>query len=253
MTTSILLSPAAAQAGLADELENLGARVLEWPEIRIDAPESCFALDEAIENLFGYDWLILKNEAAAEYFLRRFEGTHQPHELDELKILSIGERTSQALAQAHVHTDIMVDRSGNVFAALEAYVGDVKGLNLLIPSANITREKFAEQLQEAGVRVDDVVGYRTCSDTGGLTRLKALITGGGIDWVTFTEASAVEALAALFDTDDLPQLLADVKVVCIDEVTEAAAHQFGLAHTLSPGEPSALALAQLLVDMTTDA
>ena len=49
--------------------------------------------DEAIDNLFCYDWLVLKNEAAAGAFLSRFQHRHEPDELDDLKTIAIGEST----------------------------------------------------------------------------------------------------------------------------------------------------------------
>jgi len=227
--TSFLLSPADARSGLSGMLERLGARVIRWPELKLDAPESCFALDEAIENLFGYDWLILRNKIAATYFLQRFGRNHQPEELDDLKILSIGDQTSQALAQSHIHVDLLIDRSAYVFKALESYVGDFAGLNVLVPSANIYREAFEQQLEEAGARVDNVIAYRTVSDPQRLAQLKALVVGGGVDCILFTSPQSIDEFTDLSDTDDLRQALAGVAVACRDPQTVAAAMDVGLA------------------------
>src|SRR5262245_20090726 len=101
--SSILISPADAQTNLARQLDQLNVRIFSWPELRIDGPQSYSALDEALENLFGYDWLILKNETAAEYFLRRFEVSHEAPELDNLKTLAVGERASHSLSESSVH------------------------------------------------------------------------------------------------------------------------------------------------------
>ena len=59
---TILIAPSALRA-LVVELDRYGARVINWPEIEIGDPESFTALDEAIENLFGYDWLISEHPA----------------------------------------------------------------------------------------------------------------------------------------------------------------------------------------------
>jgi uroporphyrinogen-III synthase len=217
------------------------------PKLSIDAPENNFALDEAIENLFGYDWLILKNAAAVKYFLRRFDRSHKADALDDLKILSIGEQTYQALGQTQIHLDVMADRSKDVLAALASYVGELNGLNFVVPSANISRESFELQLEDAGARVDSVLSYRTCSRSDELARSKALITGEGIDFVAFTQAASVDEFASLFDTDDLSRLLAGLDVACLDETTSRTANGFGLVHLLAPAEPSVSALAHLMV------
>src|SRR5690349_20892866 len=110
MNITILCAPGDSRIDLRRELERLGARVIEWPQLRIDGPQDNSAIDEAIENLFGYDWLIFKSEAAAEYFLRRFALEHTLDELDELKILAIGE-TDQRLVRSHVHIDVTANHS----------------------------------------------------------------------------------------------------------------------------------------------
>ena len=69
--TVLVLSPEAS-AELRFELEPFGARVITSPELKIREPDSYVALDEAIENLFGYDWIIFANIHAVDYFLRRF-------------------------------------------------------------------------------------------------------------------------------------------------------------------------------------
>jgi uroporphyrinogen-III synthase len=248
MTHSILISPADAKSGLARALEELGARVIVWPKLDIDHLEDCLELDEAIENLFGYDWLILKNQTAAEYFLRRFERSHDAGELDELKILTIGERTHQALCEKQFHVDLVAGRSTEVHAAVQSYVGNLNGLNLIIPAANPGRDAIGQQMEESGARVDTVLSYRTCANPDELVKLSALIAGGGIDFVAFAEPAGVEEFASLFDTDDLSRLLAGVGVGCLDESTRKAARGYGVVDFLVPAEPSFNALARLILE-----
>jgi uroporphyrinogen-III synthase len=124
--------------------------------------------------------------------------------------------------------------------------GGTAHLNVLVPSANLHRELFADQLAEAGARVDPVAAYRTCANPDQLARLTALFAGGGIDSVTFTSASAIDQFACLFDTDDLPRLLNGVLVFCIDQATANAAKEFGLPQMLMPSKLSPEELADLI-------
>src|ERR1043166_1798936 len=88
--TSVLISPTERQLKIS--FEQGGLRVFTWPEINLTESDDHTSLDEAIENLFGYDWLILKNERAAEFFLQRLtELKNQTGSLDELHVLTIGE------------------------------------------------------------------------------------------------------------------------------------------------------------------
>ena len=247
--TSILVPPADIGSLPAKELERLGLRVVTWPELKVDEPENYFGLDEAIDNLFGYDWLVLKNERAAGAFLSRFQHQHEPDELDDLKTIAIGESTGEILVRSQIHIDVAIDRfpSKSIFAAIERYAGVFSGLTFLLPSAGLQTELFQQQLTEAGARVDDVAAYQTTSDTQRLGRLLALLVGGGIDGVVFANLPALDEFARLIDTDDLPGVLAGVTVVCGDSECAKAAHEYGLsANTLTLEPLSAGALATLL-------
>ncbi len=241
--SSVLVSPADPNRDLSATLERSGIRCLAWPRLQPGPPCDDSQLREAIENIFGYDWLILKNPRAAEYFIGSFLEDHRQDELDELRILTIGSETSERANRSQIHVDIALERfaTGAVYDALRDYVGDVEParLNVLIPNANISRELFELQLEAGGARVDSVAAYRTCSHADELTKLKALLAGGGIDGVAFGSPSSIDDLACLFDTDDLPRLLHGVEVFSADQLTTQTAHEFGLSHTLMPSAPSA--------------
>ena len=242
---SVLLSPSVADRELAISLERSGARVWAWPELAIDDPDNDASLSEAINNIFGYDWLILKNAYAADYFLRRFMAEHQPEELEALRVLTIGPEAAERASELHVHVDIALDRFSNakLFSEIDSYCDNLQSLsrlNFLVPGASVSREPFEQQLEDAGARVDSVTTYCTCSDGAKLTELRTLLIGGAIDCVAFTDLSAISEFAALFDTDDLARLLAGVTIACRDDVTNGAANEFGLTETLRPSDPSTL-------------
>jgi uroporphyrinogen-III synthase len=246
--TSILVSPA-DNGSLPNELERLGLRVVTWPDVRVDAPENYFGLDEAIDNLFGYDWLVLKNERAADSFLSRFQHQHEAEDLDALKTIAIGEPTAEILVNCQIHVDVTIERfpSENIFAAIERYAGVLSGLTFLLPSARLKTELFEQQLTEGGARVDNVAAYQTTSDNQRLAQLLALLVGGGIDGVFFANSSALDEFARVIDTDDLAKVLAGVTVVCGDSQSSQAAHDYGLsAATVRPDPLSAGAIAKLL-------
>ena len=238
--TTVLISPAHSNRDLTEKLENIGARCLAWPTLQFAPPTDDLRLREAIENLFGYDWLILKSAHAAEYFLAQFLQVNPAEALDTLRVLAVGQETVARVGEFQIHVDIALERfaGNNIYDAIRSYVGDddCARLNLLVPSANIIREQFAEQFEEAGARVDSIAAYRTTANSDQLAKLKALLAGDGIDYVFFTNASAVYELGNLFDTDDLPRLLKGVPVVCADQSTIHAANEFGLAQTLTVPE-----------------
>src|ERR1051326_4167518 len=104
---TIVITRARAQAAeFAYELERMGARVVSCPTIEIVDPESYALLDQAIENLYGYDWLIFTSVNGVDFFMRRLSALGRDvSELDELRVCAIGEATAVRLREAQVHVD----------------------------------------------------------------------------------------------------------------------------------------------------
>lgn len=249
---TVLIAPSVA-GELATELEHRGARILTWPKLDPGHLANYASLDEAIENLFGYDWIIFRNFNAADFFLRRFQELGRDISvLDALRVCAIGEATTKRLDEAQVHIDVNPDRlsSEAAFTAIETYVGgrdSFGGLNFLIPRAAISRDSLARTIEDAGARVDEVTTYRTCSaDNADLAQIKGLLTGGGIDCVAFAAPAEVLELAVVFDTNDLNRLLQGTAVACIDESTTKTATEFGVHGDSWPTETTIEALAQAI-------
>jgi uroporphyrinogen III methyltransferase/synthase len=251
---TIVITRALAQsAEFAAELERYGARVVACPTIEITAPESYAPLDEAIENLYGYDWIIFTSVNGVEYFLKRFtELGHETDELDDLRVCSIGEATAVRLRDAQIHVDVVPEqfKAEGVFEALTDYLGGVKGfyaLNFLIPRAAVARDYLPLALEGAGARVDVVAAYRTVRpQTSERGRIDALLAGGAVDCVTFTSSSTVTNFAQLFDTNDLSELLEGVTVACIGDITGSTAAEHGLRAHIQPTEYTIPALARAI-------
>jgi len=249
---TVLVSP--SDRDLVAILERSGARVSIRPPVEFGRLANDSSLPEAIENLFGYDWLILKNGRVAEYFLPAFFCNHQAGELDELRVLTVGRLTAEKVAAAHVHLDIALEDflQGSVYREIASYVGETSLLsrqNLLVPSANIIVESFEDSFVKAGARVDAVTAYQTCSDRRELIRLKTLLTAGGIDCVAFTSSTAVIEFAELLDTDDLGRVLRGIKVACLDRATGDLAAKYGLLETLVAPESSIPALGAMIIQL----
>ncbi|HEX8709152.1 MAG TPA: uroporphyrinogen-III synthase [Pyrinomonadaceae bacterium] len=242
-------------AEFAAELERHGARVIACPTIEIAEPESYAPLDEAIDNLYGYDWLIFTSVNGVDYFLRRLEARgHTASELDELRVCAIGEATALRLRDAQVHVDVVPEqfKAEGVYAALESYVGGREGfarLNILLPRAAVARDYLPDALEAAGARVDVVAAYRTVApQSSERRRVEALLAGGAVDCITFTSSSTVENFARLFDTTDLTRLLKGVAVACIGDITAETASRYGLRADIQPGQYTIPALTRAILD-----
>lgn len=252
---TVVVTRAASQAGeFVAELETYGAKVIVCPTIEIAEPESYERLDEAIDHLYGYDWLIFTSANAIDFFLRRLTTRGvKTDELDEIKVCAIGQSSADKLRDAHVHVDVVPAqaKAEGVFAALSEFVGgheQLRGLNLLIPRAAVGRDYLPKSLEAAGARVDVVTAYRTVVpenlDRG---RLSAMLAGSA-DCIAFTSSSTVKNLALLFDTHDLSKILAGLNVACIGDVTAATAAEYGLQVDIQPAETTTTDLARAIAE-----
>jgi uroporphyrinogen III methyltransferase / synthase len=217
-------------------LRERGFSVVTWPELAIQPPQTFAPLDEAIENLFGYDWLIFVNEDAARFFLERFDkAAHEVSELDSLRVCAIGDTTAVSLEKARVHVDVIATNvtSSSAVEQIADYVGGHKHLqrlNFLIPQASIGREYLKPELEKADARADVIVAYQTVAakDATRLSVLHSLLLTASVDAVVFANESDVSDFSRLFDTHDLGQLLKNVAVGLADQSAAVIAAQMGV-------------------------
>ena len=250
---TIVITRALAQAApFAATLEGYGARVIYCPTIEIVEPDSFAPLDEALQNLYGYDWIIFTSVNGVGYFLRRLKSLgRNVSELDELRVCAIGEATAEHLREANIHVDLVPEefKAEGVFSALERFMeGEgLSGRNFLIPRAAQARDYLPHALEKAGARADVVPVYRTVAphDTE-KRRVEALLAGGAVDCITFTSSSTVRNFAGLFDTTDLSELLAGVHVACIGDITASTASEYGLRTDILPRQFTTEALARAI-------
>ncbi|MFN2453102.1 MAG: uroporphyrinogen-III synthase [Pyrinomonadaceae bacterium] len=251
---TIVITRARAQAAdFVAALEQDGARVVSCPTIEIVEPESYAQLDDAIENLYGYDWIVFTSTNGVDFFLRRLETLgHDITELDEARVCAVGAATAERLSEAQVHVDVVPQefKAEGVFAALELFVGGrehLSSLRFLIPRAAVARDYLPRTLEAVGARVDIATAYRTVRpETSERGRVEALLAGGAVDCIAFTSASTVKNFAQLFDTHDLRELLNGVGVACIGDITAQAAAEFNLRTDIQPTESTVPALARAI-------
>ena len=158
---TVVITRARAQADeFVSELERYGARIIICPTIEISEPESYERLDEAIDHLFGYDWLVFTSVNGVDHFLRRLHaGGHDVSRVDELKVCAIGAATAERLRDAHIHVDVVPDefKAEGVFAALVQYLGGREG-----PEFSDSARRCGARLSAEGIDSGRCTRGRSC-------------------------------------------------------------------------------------------
>ena len=132
--------------------------------------------------------------------------------------------------------------------------GDLKAQRILLPRADIARDRLAEELRGAGAEVVDVVAYRTIpgnSDRDSDYDVYRMLLDRQIDAVTFASASAVRNFVAMLGQEQAADLLQSTVVASIGPVTAEAAQQLGVRTTVMPERYTIPDLVDALVEHFT--
>ena len=140
---------------------------------------------------------------------------------------------------------------GSVPSYTIAATGDVQGLKVLLPRADIGRELLAEELRKQGAEVTEVIAYRTIvaePEREGEPDIYRMLLERRIDVVTFTSASAVRNFVKVLGAEPAADLLRTTIVASIGPVTAEAATQWNIQTTIMPPTYTVPALVEAIVD-----
>ena len=129
--------------------------------------------------------------------------------------------------------------------------GDMRGLQILLPRADIGRELLAEGLRKQGAEVAEVVAYRTLvaePQREGEPDIYRMLLERRIDVVTFTSASAVRHFVDVLGPEPAADLLRTTVVASIGPVTAEAAAQYNIQTKVVPAQSTIPALVDAIVD-----
>ena len=246
----ILVTRARSQAlSLAQRIESLGGEVVEFPTIEIRPPESYGPLDQAINQIESYDWLIFTSVNGVEQFLNRFEKLGKNiANLAGIEVGAIGPETARRLAAAQIEPTF-VPKQYQAEGILEGLISEtVLGKRILIPRAAKARDILPETLRRWGARVDVVEAYQTVLPQVDVSALCRLLREGTIDMITFTSSSTATNFAVMLRDQDLPRLLSRAVVACIGPITRKTVEDLGMRPEIVSEEFTIPGLVRAMVD-----
>ncbi|MEE8466482.1 MAG: uroporphyrinogen-III C-methyltransferase [Dehalococcoidia bacterium] len=231
----VLVTRSRSQASrLCGLLEQAGANPVELPTIQIEPLDDFSELDDTLNDLTSYRWVIFASSNAVESVFERLESMGKDaRALAGMTVGAIGPATAQALARRGIAADFVPSRPVSEAVLSELSNRDWKGVSVLLPSADIGRDELQRGLSEMGAEVNRLAAYRNVPVEGvGDLAKKAFLDG--VDVVTFTSSSTVRNLVEMLD-GDLTALQASF-IACIGPVTTATARELGLRVDLEASE-----------------
>ena len=232
----ILITRAREQSSdFATLLKKLGAEVIEFPTIEIVPPIRWKELDQAIDQLTSYDWLIFTSANGVHFFCQRLRERRKSYHLPpSLRVCAIGPATARQLKEKKIFVDYMPKEfiAEAILKGFEKMA--VNQERILLARAQKARDILPNGLRKMGAEVDVVEVYRTVKPKAGLKRLKKVLTDGKIDAITFTSSSTVDHFAELLKKEDLRKLLKGIAIACIGPVTARTAKRWGMKVQVQP-------------------
>ncbi len=235
----VVVTRSREQAGeLIDMLEERGAEAIGAPSIRIAPPEDPAPLEAACAGAASFDWIVFTSANAVDQFMTRLLALGDVRDLHGVRLCTVGPSTASRLQRYGIRVDLTPAefRAEAVADALRA-TGDLHGTRLLLPRADMARDRLGEELRGTGAEVVEVAAYRTVPETmgpGADRDIYRMLLDRRIDAVTFASASAVRNFVEVLGRDQAADLLRPVVVASIGPVTAEAARQLGIVTTVMP-------------------
>lgn len=221
----IIVTRAEHQASaLTQPLEELGARVDEFPVIRFAPVADDSVVRDAISRLPEFDWILFTSANGVEWFVKHLlESDRDIRAMGNAKLGAIGPKTAAAVRELKLAVDF-VPSTYVAESVMEGFPEDPTGKRILIPRALEAREELPEGLRGRGAEVCVAPVYETVVDDSGEHDLRQALEEG-VDIITFTSASTVHSFFELIGDMVVP---ASVIIACIGPITAEAAQSRGL-------------------------
>ena len=216
---------------LSRTLSELGAAVIEAPTVELAPPGEWSEVDEAIDRIGQYDWVIFTSANGVEFVRHRLMETgRDARAFHGVKIAAIGDATAAAIRDSLC---LRVDLCPESFVA-EALADalssarQVDGRRFLLLRADIARPLLAERLTEGGAaEVSDVSVYHTRAATSLPAAFLAALDGGEVSWITFTSSSTARNLVSLL-TPAHRERLSTIRLASIGPITTRTLRELDL-------------------------
>ena len=238
---------------LARALDARGLTCWAVPTVAIAPTDQPAALDQALERLHVYEWVLFTSRHAVKaivdrptWVAARAQGGRLP------RIAAVGRTTADRLVASELPVDLMPDvfSAGPLADALLRAAGDLAGCRVLWPRADIALPLLKERLEEAGVIVDAPVAYRTvpASDGAAVRALEEALSAGRVAALAFLSPSCAVGLARALGTPDLHSIASACTIVSVGPTTSATLHELGAPPHVEAVEHTADGLAAALHD-----
>ena len=203
---------------LVQQLESLGASVIELPTIRIEARGE-EELQETLRSLNKYTHIGFTSQNGVDYF---FQGLARKsldtRALAQLKVVAVGSATREALIAKGIYPDFM-PKTYTAKDMAQTLIPVLKSTDhLLLVRGMGADESILDQLKSQ-CAISDLKIYEAVGESISPGQYKALVKRP-LDGITFTSGSTVKYFIAAVGEENAKNLLQSTKAYAIGPTTE---------------------------------
>jgi uroporphyrinogen-III synthase len=220
----VLVTRAAEQSeALVQALKEKGAVAVVAPMVAFGPADEAGLVDEAIRGIGRYDWMLVTSQNTVRALQERCEalGIMLGQSARNVRIAAVGPGTAEAAEHAGLKVEYVARRHQG--AALAEELGEkIKGKRVLLPRSDRANPDLVRKLEEAGVKVKEVVAYKTLRPEEGKLGRTGQLLRDGADAVLFFSPSAVHHLQEILGNGEFVELSKRAVFAAIGPVTREA-------------------------------
>ena len=243
----IIVTRSRTQASkLVDLLEYHGAEAIELPTIKIEDPDDLDAVDECIERIDEYRWIIFTSTNGVQYFFKRFFALNKDiRDLGKIKIACMGSATGEEVEKFHLKVDFIPSKyASENFTDEFLSTYNVKGRNILLARTDIATQHLEKELIIGNANVTSLTVYKTLQENSLTPDILSMIENNEIDWVTFTSSSTARNFFNMYKGDK------NFKIASIGPVTTETVKEYGYCVDIQAQEYTIPGLVESLLNQT---
>lgn len=220
--TILITRPEDQSTELKTRFATLGAEVLSQPTIRISHPTSWTEVDQTIEKLDQFDWVVFSSaNGVRSYCQRILTLDRDARAFKSSKIAVVGSSTAKALSEFSLKADFVPSSfEGEAFANELAPLARER--RVLIVRTNRGRDVIQQILSQNRASVSTVVAYESSDVEVAEEVIRQRLESQSIDWITVSSSSIAKSLVRLFGEE-----LRKSKLVSISPITSATLRDLG--------------------------
>lgn len=215
-------------AELAEKITRYGGGVFEFAAIELRRLTNTENFKKAMTRIDRYDWAVFTSSNGVEVFFEAVLGMGKDARIfKKARIAAIGDITARRLKEYGIIADFVPDVfTGRELAKQLARYEDLKGKKIVLLRSAIASKELAEELTNAGAKVDDVAVYTTITAKDDPLPIVEAMRQGRVQWLTFTSSSAVRGFFEQISVDVVKS--GGVRIIFIGPATTEQLKKLGV-------------------------